>query len=62
MSHRFKVGDIVKLKSGGPVMTVTSIVPGERGLVRTSWFAGSKNERDAFPTDALVLIEDGKQD
>lgn len=40
---RFKVGDIVKLKSGGPEMTVQSIHEGSNNY-RCQWFAG-KNLR-----------------
>lgn len=54
----FKIGDIVLLKSGGPKMTVTYIPIGEREVVHTSWFAGSKKETGSFPVDALVLVKD----
>jgi uncharacterized protein YodC (DUF2158 family) len=53
----FKVGDLVKLKSGGPTMTVTRVDDlGIRTIVRCTWFAGSKNERGDFPLETLVPV------
>jgi uncharacterized protein YodC (DUF2158 family) len=51
---KFAVGDIVKLKSGGPWMTVVKDRP-EAGskFVVTAWFDGSKLETEQFPKDAL---------
>jgi len=54
----FKVGDIVMLKSGGPTMTISHIDENEyRGAVdiRTTWFAGRKNEHGRFPPEALIF-------
>jgi uncharacterized protein YodC (DUF2158 family) len=39
---KFKVGDVVPLKSGGPPMTVDKSL-GE-GLLRCKWFIGSPHE------------------
>jgi len=65
MAPVFKIGDIVQLKSGGPKMTVTGFpdamiasLGGEKNVVHTSWFAGSKKESGAFPVDALVPVSD----
>ncbi len=55
MSDKFKVGDVVQLKSGGPKMTVTKVV---EKFVHTSWFAGSKNENAAFPLDAVSIFQE----
>jgi uncharacterized protein YodC (DUF2158 family) len=51
---KFKIGDIVQLKSGGPTMTVTEPheYEGDLSYVCT-WFAGKKNERARFPENAL---------
>ena len=58
MSDEFNAGDVVKLKSGGPKMTVVATdLPGVM-TVRCSWFAGAKHESGSFPTHALVLFED----
>jgi uncharacterized protein YodC (DUF2158 family) len=53
MSEQFKPGDMVKLKSGGPLMTVEHY-DDMRGGVVCSWF-NEKNERkqEAFAPDAL---------
>jgi len=50
----FKVGDTVKLKSGGPDMTVTRIgTAGEVPMVWCVWFEGAKDAYGLFPPDAL---------
>lgn len=54
---QFKPGDVVKLKSGGPKMTVQNMSPviGGRGwTVRCDWFAGSKKEQGVFAPEQLV--------
>jgi uncharacterized protein YodC (DUF2158 family) len=48
----FKVGDNVKLRSGGPRMKLTSV--DDRGYVRTTWFAGAEKEHGHFHLDALI--------
>lgn len=58
---QFTVGNIVKLKSGGPEMTVH----GERQtmatknllMVHCQWFAGKKLESGDFPPDSLELVK-----
>jgi uncharacterized protein YodC (DUF2158 family) len=51
----FKVGDIVKLKSGGPDMTVTKIgAAGEEPMAWCVWFEGTKDSYGLFPPEALV--------
>ncbi len=61
-----KPGDVVRLKSGGPPMTVTkiSVLPNDdRELAACSWFNEKDNRRDLWPTDALVLVDEtSKQD
>ena len=60
MAEKFKIGDIVQLKSGGPAMTVTA-VEGEGMIgegVNTTWFAGRKRETGHFPLDALVIYKE----
>ena len=58
MPPSFKIGDIIQLKSGGPKMTVTHIPIGDKDIVHTSWFAGSKKESGAFPVQALIPVSD----
>ena len=51
-----KVGDVVRLKSGGPVMTVAKM--GD-GYVICQWFDEKKMRRANFPPDALTTDTDG---
>lgn len=52
MSHGFKVGDVVRLKSGGPKMTITAIDEYRQAWV--SWFNDElKPQAQAFPQEAL---------
>lgn len=52
----FAVGSIVKLKSGGPEMTVQAVMSLTKGTVlRCQWFAGKKLESGDFPPDSLEL-------
>jgi uncharacterized protein YodC (DUF2158 family) len=58
----FKVGDVVRLKSGGPAMTVTSVEPGEGDgghAVFCIWFNAKGNEKSGhYPAAALVFAND----
>jgi len=48
----FKPGDIVRLKSGGPEMTITGISYNEDEW-KCSWFGGKKLEHGEFPPEAI---------
>ena len=58
----YNVGDIVKLKSGGPDMTVNEQIfklgkPHEfTGNYRCQWFAGKKLDQAVFPHDSLIKV------
>ncbi|HEX7762408.1 MAG TPA: DUF2158 domain-containing protein [Cellvibrio sp.] len=53
----YAVGDIVKLKSGGPEMTVR-IAPSEvRKTYTCQWFAGKKLEQGDFPGESLEAVK-----
>ena len=55
-SQKFKIGDTVQLKSGGPIMTIKSI---DESGIRCQWFAGEhfdKVESHPFPPDSLKLV------
>jgi uncharacterized protein YodC (DUF2158 family) len=52
-----KVGQVVKLRSGGPLMTITgtSIGPDRPPLYACSWFDKDNREQMAsFPADVLI--------
>lgn len=58
---KYAVGTIVKLKSGGPAMTVKSTTRHHDskeflGNYDCQWFAGKKCEADRFPEDSLELF------
>lgn len=52
MPQAFEAGAVVRLKSGGPRMTLTSV--DDRGYVRTAWFGGAAEEHGYFHIDALI--------
>jgi uncharacterized protein YodC (DUF2158 family) len=47
---KFKKGETVQLKSGGPIMTIKDVV---LGGYRCQWFAGKKLEEGYFPEASL---------
>jgi uncharacterized protein YodC (DUF2158 family) len=55
----FKAGDVVRLKSGGPKMTVDQVAERAMTLEPTvwcSWFDGAKKISDTFAPDALEAV------
>ncbi|MBP5947352.1 MULTISPECIES: YodC family protein [unclassified Pseudomonas] len=61
-SQNMQVGTIVKLRSGGPDMTVEEIVRNfttqqATGDVDCQWFAGKKLEKGRFPVASLELVK-----
>ena len=57
MASKYKVGDLVKLRSGGPTMTVKTVPNAldfdEGRPYRCQWFAGKKAETEVFPEASL---------
>jgi uncharacterized protein YodC (DUF2158 family) len=52
MATKWNKGDLVQLKSSGPVMTVQDeLSTGDD--YRCQWFAGKKLESGVFPTESL---------
>ncbi len=59
MSNKYNVGDIVKLRSGGPDMTVQDVpIAGNqyKDHYRCQWFAGKKLESGNFQEESLELV------
>ncbi|WP_081057260.1 YodC family protein [Burkholderia cepacia] len=58
MALKFKIGDIVQLKSGGPEMTVQSLPSATTTTsYRCQWFAGKKLESGPFPEESLMPVQ-----
>ena len=55
--NEFKIGDIVKLKSGGPEMTVQKAPTDTSTYYQCQWFAGKKLESGVFPEGSLESAE-----
>jgi uncharacterized protein YodC (DUF2158 family) len=55
----FKPGDLVVIRSGGPVMTVTHYEEDQLGMVRVScsWFDNNTHVQGLFPGPALKIHE-----
>ncbi len=47
----FQIGDVVRLKSGGPLMTITQW--SDSGWIICKWFADQKPETGSFPRESL---------
>ena len=54
--HIFKPGDVVQLKSGGPVMTVSGKHAFTDGVI-CKWFDGKKPAEDVFSAELLARYE-----
>ena len=61
MAQKFKPGELVRLKSGGPAMTVEKanldFYKQWEGTYSCSWFAGAKNNHKSFSEAALEPAE-----
>lgn len=66
MNPKFSVGNVVKLKSGGPDMTITIVMNKTdptsatqrsfKGSYICEWFLGNTDNKKEFPEDALEFI------
>ena len=56
MTQKFKFGDLVELKSGGPTMTVADFST-DHEYATCNWFAGKKLEEYIFHQDSLQLVK-----
>ena len=57
MAEVFKKGDVVRLKSGGPDMSVEMI---SKDQVMCTWFNGKKTESQEFDQAVLEKVEPKK--
>jgi uncharacterized protein YodC (DUF2158 family) len=55
----FKTGDVVQLRSGGPRMTVASVMRDMTGrpMAYCEWFGDDKKHFDTFCTSSLQIID-----
>jgi uncharacterized protein YodC (DUF2158 family) len=60
VADKFKIGDIVQLKSGGPEMTVLSLPNQSFHRYQCQWFAGKKLESGSFAEESLITPADAK--
>ena len=59
MSKTYNVGDIVKLKSGGPEMTIDGLRSNlNGGGYKCQWFAGKKLSWGSFPYESLTVVKE----
>ena len=61
MAILLKEGTVVRLKSGGPDMTVSGeehIFGNGTGKVRCQWFEGTKMMQGTFPEISLKVVEE----
>ena len=63
MIEELKIGDIVRLNSGSPTMTIVSIIETELiGMknIKCFWFIKGESKNDTFPSNCLekYLYED----
>ncbi|MFA5538961.1 MAG: DUF2158 domain-containing protein [Gemmobacter sp.] len=57
--HDLKPGDLVKLKSGGPVMTFGGMGGAFGNDARCFWFVSTEMKSANFPPEALERAEKG---
>lgn len=55
---KFELGQLVQLKSGGPVMTVEALNAFQADKYDCTWFAGDKHQQNTFSEAVLVSAED----
>ncbi len=52
----YQIGEIVKLKSGGPDMTIRSKANTSGSSYYCQWFAGKKLEQGQFSVESLEYV------
>lgn len=59
--QKYKPGDLVELKSGGPKMVV-ELYQDSIKRYRCTWFSGAKHNSELFKEEALVSHEEKNND
>ena len=59
MKRRFQRGDVVRLRSGGPEMTVREE---KKGSVVCDWSENETTRRDSFYAEQLISVDRGPDD
>lgn len=55
---KFKSGDLVQLKSGGPIMTVQQYFPSDKNVLVAKWFDSNNIQKTGgFDENSLTAIE-----
>ncbi len=67
ITPKFKLGDVVQLKSGGPEMTVSELImvlnmstasyDKFTGKVKCQWFSNKERKEETFVQDTIEKIE-----
>lgn len=60
-TEEFKIGDVVRLKSGGPDMTVVSLNENSmthKGQIKCQWFEKNRPQDSIFPSAALEKVDE----
>lgn len=57
MSQQWQEGDVVRLKSGGPIMTV-KIYDAYKGGNVCQWFVGTDLKEGVFSNAQLVVVDE----
>jgi uncharacterized protein YodC (DUF2158 family) len=53
--ENFEIGDVVQLRSGGPKLTVRSVI--SEGDIVCQWFETDVVHEESFPNEALKKVE-----
>ena len=51
---KFELGDVVRLKSGGPSMTIVNAADNSSASYHCAWFIGGGVQHGSFPPECLV--------
>jgi uncharacterized protein YodC (DUF2158 family) len=60
MSDKFQAGDLVQLKTGGPILTVQGYSAAESNVVECYWQLKAKIFPEKYHEDKLVKRESGE--